>query len=201
MKTLNQIVGENLAFLRKKAGFTQLEFGEKFNYSDKTVSKWEQGDILPSVDVLKAIADFYHVSVDYLLSEHTSNRDFNSIVKKTPEFTKKSLLVALFITFIFMIGIVVYFAEVWNFKSTDPNINRYWTTFLWCVPISSIILVLSARKIYHSYFWAMVFSSVFVWTTLISAYITFLYLGNYWFLFFIGVPLQVALILIYNLKK
>ena len=51
MKNLNEIIGENLTFLRKKAGFTQLELGEKFNYSDKTVSKWEQGSVLPSVDV------------------------------------------------------------------------------------------------------------------------------------------------------
>ena len=68
MKNLNEIIGENLTFLRKKAGFTQLELGEKFNYSDKTVSKWEQGSVLPSVDVLKEIADFYGVSVDYILS-------------------------------------------------------------------------------------------------------------------------------------
>ena len=61
MKSLNEIVGENLTFLRKKAGFTQLEFGEKFSYSDKTVSKWENGSVLPSVDVLKQIADFYGV--------------------------------------------------------------------------------------------------------------------------------------------
>ena len=201
MKTLNEIVGENLTFLRKKAGFTQLELGEKFNYSDKTVSKWEQGDILPSVDVLKNIADFYGVSVDYVLSEHTSNREFNSIVKKTPNFTKKSLLVALIITFVFMIGIVVYFAQGWNLRTFDYNINRWWVTFLWCVPISCIVIIISANRIYHSPFWAMVFTSAFVWTTLLSAYITFLVKGNYWFLFFIGVPLQVAAILFYNLKK
>ena len=201
MKTLNEIVGENLTYLRKKAGFTQLEFGEKFNYSDKTVSKWEQGDILPSVDVLKAIADFYNVSVDYLLCEHTSNNDFNSIVKKTPNFAKKSLLVALFITFIFIIGVVVYCAEIWRLGTADYQINRYWNIFLWCVPLSCIVIYISAIKIYRSVFWAMIFASAFVWSTLLSAYITFLYLDNYWFLFFIGVPLQVAIILLYNLKK
>ena len=46
MKSLNEIVGENLTFLRKKAGYTQLEFGDKFSYSDKTVSKWENGSVL-----------------------------------------------------------------------------------------------------------------------------------------------------------
>lgn len=202
MKSLNEIIGENLTFLRKKAGFTQLELGEKFAYSDKTVSKWEQGTVLPSVDVLKDIADFYGVSVDYILSEHSSNKDFNSVIKKTPNFTKKSILIALFITFVFMIGIVVYFAEAWNLGNNfDPIINPYWVIFLWCLPISFIILTVSARVMLRSPLLSMIFSSAFVWTILLSAYVTFLTMGNYWYLFFIGVPLQVALILFYNLKK
>lgn len=201
MKKLNEIIGENLTFLRKKAGYTQLELGEKFNYSDKTVSKWEQGDVLPSVDVIKDIADFYGVSVDYILSEHSSNKDFNSIVKKTPNFTKKALIIALFLTFIVMIGIVVYFAEAWNLHTFDMNVNRYWTIFLWIVPVCFIVLVISSRMMLHSPLLSLIFSSCFVWTILLSAYITFLYMGNYWFLFFIGVPTQVMLILFYNLKK
>lgn len=201
MKKLNEIIGENLTFLRKKAGYTQLELGEKFNYSDKTVSKWEQGDVLPSVDVIKDIADFYGVSVDYILSEHSSSKDFNSIVKKTPNFTKKALIIALFITFIVMIGIVVYFAEAWNLHTFDMNVNRYWTIFLWIVPVCFIVLVISSRMMLHSPLLSLIFSSSFVWTILLSAYITFLYMGNYWFLFFIGIPTQVMLILFYNLKK
>ena len=55
MEKLGSIIGTNLTFLRKKAGLTQLEFGEKFNYSDRTVSKWELGDIIPSVEVRNAL--------------------------------------------------------------------------------------------------------------------------------------------------
>ena len=199
MKNLNEIIGENLTFLRKKAGFTQLELGEKFNYSDKTVSKWEQGSVLPSVDVLKEIADFYGVSVDYILSEHSSEKDFKSIAKQTPNFTKKAVLIALIITFIFAIGLVIYFAEVWN-KGAGAH-NRWWTVFLWCVPISMLVLMFSSRRVFRSKISTLVFSSLFVWSTLASAYVQWYIKGNYWFLFFIGVPLQVALILIYNLRK
>ena len=201
MKNLNEIIGENLTFLRKKAGFTQLELGEKFNYSDKTVSKWEQGSILPSVDVLKDIADFYGVSVDYILSEHSTEKDFKSVVKQTPNFTKKALLIALIILFIFSIGVVIYFAQVWNKKTMDLNENRWWVTFLWCVPISMAVLMFSTRSVFKSPLWWLVFASLFVWTILISAYVTWYPRGNYWYLFFIGVPLQVALILIHNLRK
>ena len=201
MKSLNEIVGENLTFLRKKTGFTQLELGEKFNYSDKTVSKWEQGSVLPSVDVLKEIADFYGVSVDYILSEHNTEKEFKSVIKQTPNFTKKALLVALVITFIFTIGVVIYFAQYLKLKTFDPQLNRWWITFLWCVPISFAVLYLASRHIFRYLLNSLIFSSCFVWTTLISAYITWMNKGPYWFLFFIGIPLQVALIIIYNLRK
>ena len=200
MKNLNEIIGENLTFLRKKAGFTQLELGEKFNYSDKTVSKWEQGSVLPSVDVLKEIATFYGVSVDYILSEHSSEKDFKSVVKQTPNFAKRATLVALIIAFIFAIGLVIYFAEVYS-KGFN---NRWWVVFLWCVPISCIVLYFSSRSLMKSRVWGLVFASAFVWTLLASAYVTWYTtepVGGYWYLFFIGVPLQIALILIYNLRK
>ena len=201
MKNLNEIVGENLTFLRKKAGFTQLELGEKFSYSDKTVSKWEQGSVLPSVDVLKDIADFYGVSVDYILSEHNSEKEFKSIIKQTPNFNKKVIIVALIVTIIFTIGMTIYLASIWNLKTADINLNRWWTVFLWCVPISCLIISIAAKRIFRFPVSTLVFRSAFVWTLLAASYITFYNLGNYWYLFFIGLPLQVALILIYNLNK
>ena len=201
MKSLNEIVGENLTFLRKKAGFTQLEFGEKFSYSDKTVSKWENGSVLPSVDVLKQIADFYGVSTDYILSEHNNEKEFKSIIKQTPNFNKKTLIVCLIITIIFTIGMTIYLASIWNMKTSDPNINRYWTVFLWCVPVSALVISFSARRIFKYPKSVLIFRSIFIWTVLASAYVTFLYSGNYWYLFFIGVPLQIVVILVYNLHK
>lgn len=201
MKTLNEIIGENLTFLRKKAGFTQLEFGDKFSYSDKTVSKWENGSVLPSVDVLKQIADFYGVSTDYILSEHKNEKEFKSIIKQTPNFNKKTLIVCLIITIIFTIGMTIYLASIWNMKTSDPNINRYWVVFLWCVPVSSLVISISAKRVFKYPKSVLIFRSIFIWTLLASAYVSFLYSGNYWYLFFIGVPLQIVVILIYNLNK
>lgn len=201
MKSLNEIVGENLTFLRKKAGFTQLEFGDKFSYSDKTVSKWENGSVLPSVDILKQIADFYGVSTDYILSEHKNEKEFKSIIKQTPNFNKKTLIVCLIITIVFTIGMTIYLASIWNMRTSNPEINKYWTVFLWCVPVSALVISFSARRVFKYPRSVLIFRSVFIWTVLASAYVTFLYSGNYWYLFFIGVPLQIVVILIYNLNK
>ena len=43
-----QKCGKFLTELRKKKGLTQQELAKKLNYSDKTISRWEQGITFPS---------------------------------------------------------------------------------------------------------------------------------------------------------
>ena len=44
MDDLKKVVANNLIHLRQESGMTQAELGEKLNYSDKTVSKWERAE-------------------------------------------------------------------------------------------------------------------------------------------------------------
>ena len=48
MKDLKETVAEKLVYLRKENKMTQAELAEKLNYSDKSVSKWERGEALPT---------------------------------------------------------------------------------------------------------------------------------------------------------
>ncbi len=201
MENLNKIIGSNLTFLRKKAGLTQLEFGEKFNYSDKTVSKWEQGDVVPSVEVLKSIADFYGVSVDFILKEHTTEEDFMAIVKKTPDAANKITLIALAVTIILAICVTIYVANIYNLGTADIHINRWWSVFLWGVPVSFLVIAYMTKRMFHSRKWVLIHISCFVWTLLLAAFFTFLFDGVYWYLFFIGIPVQAAIILLMYVKQ
>ena len=54
--------------LRKQAGLTQEELAQQLYVSRAAVSKWESGRGYPNIDSLKAIADFFSVTVDQLLS-------------------------------------------------------------------------------------------------------------------------------------
>lgn len=59
---------ETLQTLRKQRGLTQEQLAESLFVSRTAVSKWESGRGYPSIDSLKAIAAFFSVTVDELLS-------------------------------------------------------------------------------------------------------------------------------------
>ena len=59
---------EKLQELRKKEGLTQEELAQSLYVSRTAISKWESGRGYPNIDSLKAIAKFFGVTVDELLS-------------------------------------------------------------------------------------------------------------------------------------
>ena len=67
--TLRKTVAKNIAQYRKAHHDTQLDLATKLNYSDKAVSKWEQGESLPGIEVLYKLAKLYGVSMDYIVGE------------------------------------------------------------------------------------------------------------------------------------
>ena len=61
-------VGERMKTLRLKRKITQSELADEFSYTSQNISQIENGKINPSVDVLKAYAKYFHVSIDFLLN-------------------------------------------------------------------------------------------------------------------------------------
>ena len=59
---------KKLQELRKQKGLTQEELAEKLYVSRTAISKWESGRGYPNIESLKAIAKFFSVTVDELLS-------------------------------------------------------------------------------------------------------------------------------------
>ena len=59
---------EKLQELRKNKGLTQEELAEVLFVSRTAISKWESGRGYPSIDFLKAIAKYFSVTIDELLS-------------------------------------------------------------------------------------------------------------------------------------
>ena len=70
-----------IAFLRKRAGMSQLELAKKLNTSPSAIGMYEQGRRTPSVDLLIDIANLFGVSLDYLIpgKEYTGSAADNIV--------------------------------------------------------------------------------------------------------------------------
>lgn len=202
MEKLETIIATNLTYLRKRSKLTQLEFGEKFNYSDKTVSKWEMGTVVPSVETLKQIADFYGVSLDYICTYHKTSKDYESEKGKVARPQEKMIFMSLFVTIIWFIAAIMYSVGYLKLKTTDYTINHWWIAFVYAVPASFISLAYFVGRYFKGSKWSYIFTSAFVWTLLASIFISVIINGeNYWFLFIVGIPAQAAIILLRKLRK
>ena len=72
------MLGEQIKKLRMNKGMSQVQLADKLNVTKQSVSNWENENIMPSVDMLIKIANFFNVSTDYLLGlseTHTLNTD------------------------------------------------------------------------------------------------------------------------------
>ena len=68
-------LNENIKRLRTQRGLNQVELSKKMNVSKQCVSNWENDNVLPSIEMLIRIADFFFVTTDYLLG-----REIKSVI-------------------------------------------------------------------------------------------------------------------------
>lgn len=66
-------LGELIAELRQDKWLTQKELGDILCVSSGTISNYENGVHLPDVDKVIALANYFHVTTDYLLGRTSSN--------------------------------------------------------------------------------------------------------------------------------
>ena len=182
-------IGENIARLRRLSNMTQSELAEKINYSDKSVSKWEQGNGIPDVRILLQLAELFNVSVDDLVREH----------KEAPVMPKKTRLRRRIIISLLSVGLcwldaVVAFVFI---GIIGPSVPNTWLAFVYAVPASAII-VLVFSCIWH-YRWVRIAAiTVLIWLTLTCIYLTAHVCGaEIGLIYFIGVPLQILALIFF----
>ncbi len=61
-------MGKFIAALRKEKGLTQEKLGEKLGVTNKTVSRWENGNYMPDVEMLSLLSEEFGVSINELIS-------------------------------------------------------------------------------------------------------------------------------------
>ena len=61
-------IGKFIAALRKDKGLTQEQLGEKLGVTNKTISRWENGNYMPDVEMLSLLSKEFGVSINELIS-------------------------------------------------------------------------------------------------------------------------------------
>ena len=196
MNNVKETLPQNLTRLRTEHGLTQSQLAEKLNYTDKSVSKWERGEAIPPVDVLKDIADLYGVSLDFLVSNTDENSYvINPATKK--EKANKLVITLLAVSLVWIIATVLFAYGIMFAKQS------FWVLFVIAVPITIVVLLIF-NSIWGKKKYTYILVSALIWSALAAIYITFLSTPsqyNLWAIFIIGIPLQIATILWSQLKK
>ena len=192
MEDMRQIIAENIAALRIEKNMTQLELAEVLNYTDKAVSKWERGESIPDVITLKAIADLFGVSLDYLVCRHEPGE------KRKGSHTVRNNHI--FITLMSVVCVWILGTCVFSFSSV-LGVNL-WPSFLVCVPVSCIVLLVF-NSIWGKAKLNVLIISALVWSLLATIFVIFYVYTPYdlWVLFLIGIPSQVFISLFLGIKK
>ena len=191
MDDLRNIIGKNISELRKRKGLTQLELAEKFNYTDRAVSKWENGDTLPDVEVLFNLCEFYGVTIDYLT--HVDNYRYIKNDSKAATINRV-LIICLISLLVWTLATVLF---VLSIIRKDPPM---WQAYVWAVPVNAMLLIFFNRAYFRKRLIYFICWSVFVWTTLASIFLTIMDM-ELWPLFILGIPAQAALALWLNLRR
>ncbi len=133
MSDLKKIIANNISELRRAFPLTQAELAEKLNYSDKAVSKWERGESMPDIEVLKQIADLFGVSVDYLLSEthDKSEPDIPRLMRRN-----RLIISGLSCMLVLLVATVIVAALMIATETT-----RYWLAYVYAVPVCAVVLI------------------------------------------------------------
>lgn len=192
MEDLKQILAKNITALRQAGGMTQLELAEKLNYSDKAISKWERGESIPDVTVLKAIADLFGVTLDYLLEEE--HKQTAATLTTAPEIPERKHRNHKVITMLSIL--IVWFIATFVFVVLDtamPGKPANWLPFFFGLPATMVVwLVFNSMWFYKRRNYLII--SLLMWTALLAVFLSVAVGGfEMWRLFLLGIPGQVAI--------
>lgn len=201
-------IGANIAAYRKRDGLTQANLAEKLNYSDKAVSKWERGESIPDVLILMQLSELFGITINDLVcdpNELPKNSD-SKLEKAMTQVSEKALkrkanknvIQALSSTLVWFVALFAFVL-----LSSFPSLKQYsCLLFFVAIPANAIVL-LSLRSAWHDFRWNQMLISIIVWGSLLSIYMILLsvYQYNFWKIFLLGIPGQIAIFLWFRMFR
>lgn len=197
MQEIKSIIAGNIQKLRLEKGMTQLELAEKLNYSDKTVSKWERGESLPDIVVLKKIADLFEVTLDYLVEEEHVGKPVTREQRDRNYRRNCYIVTGSSIFMVMLIATLVYAILAMIF----PDKNYPWLCYAYAIP-AALIVWLVFNSIWFNPRKNFMIVSLLVWSLLLALYMTFSLMGfGIWPILLMGILAQLIIWMWSKLKN
>ncbi len=198
--------GNNISYYRKANGMTQSALGEKLNYSDKAVSKWERGESVPDIYVIYQMSELFDCSVNDIIGQSSKEISSETIdeLAKTKQF-RRIMITALSVGLLWLVSSVIYFV-------TDLIINGIYglgqkdiiLVFLYSVP-ASFIITLVFSKLWGRIWQQAVSVSGILWSGVVSLTVSFNVFNfaekSGYKIFIAAAVFQVIIILWYVMRK
>lgn len=190
MDDIRSNIAKNMTALRQAAGMTQAELAALLCYSDKSVSKWERAESAPDIVVLKAIADHFSVTVDYLITAHD---DTEPIPNDTPTFfINKRRITAVAVLGVYAIAFLVFVILWLSGRLTGMP-------FAIATPVALVTAL-----VLHSIWQGGKYNFYIVSALMISifALLYFIFLKyNPWQIFLLAIPAEIIIFIAFHLKS
>lgn len=192
MEEVKLVIASNIIRQRTNANMTQAELGEKLNYSDKTISKWERAESVPDVLVLKRMAEIFNVSVDDLLNTYDhwnalqEENQGDAVSKYNP-----SAIIMVAIAGIWTIATLI-FIIFWVLGTI------HWSIFAYAVPVS-LITLLVLNSVWNHGRRNLLIVSALVFSLIAVIYIALIQYCP-WQLFLVAIPAQIVVLLSFKIK-
>ena len=191
MKNLNEVISNNIKELRKANKLTQYELAEKLNYSNKAISRWESGEVIPDVSTLNRLCEIFNIPLSRIFEENIN-------IKKVKKYYKMQIGNKLAISLLAVL--VVWLAATIVFVGFNITHNaNYWQLFVWAIPCSCIVGVIF-NSIWGKTMFNFLILSLLNWSTILAIYLT-IQQYDLWVMFIVCLPIQVGILLWSNITK
>lgn len=134
-------IGKFIATLRKEKDLTQEQLGEKLGVTNKTISRWENGNYMPDIEMLSLLSKEFDVSINELISgERLLLDDF----KKAAD---NNLVMALNNSAFTLKEKIAFFKKKW--------LREHIATIVLCIVAWLSIMILAAQKLKDSNYFVL----------------------------------------------
>ena len=137
-------IGKFILACRKEKGLTQEQLAEKLGVTNKSISRWENGNTMPDYSLLKGLCSELNISVNELLSgekikvNNYMNKSEENLIKLREQIDKRKKVLRV-ITYVFITIIFIVFILNMVLNRFLPD-DRHWTIIRYTFLFSGISL-------------------------------------------------------------